>query len=121
MIDFANKAAVFAQYVTYWTGPAGQTVHSALEITFFFVPPIILNFLNVRIYGEVEFVLTAMKVQVILVIIVVGFVIASGGGPAQLLGTDINYHVVACNSTLRAAGNCTSGPGFQRLLLTDIY
>jgi len=121
MIDFANKAVAFSQYVTYWTGPADQTVHSVLEITFFFVLPILLNFLNVRIYGEVEFVLTAMKVQVILVIIVVGFVIVSGGGPAQLLGTDINYHVVACNSKLRAAGNCTSGPGFQRLLLTDIY
>ena len=124
MIDFANKAVAFSQYVTYWTGPSDQLANSVLEITFFFIPPILLNFLNVRFYGEVEFGLTATKVQVILVIIIVGIVIAAGGGPAQLLGTDSStYDIVQCNSTLEQNGNCTTGPGFQRMyqlrLITD--
>ena len=121
MIDFANKSFAFSQYVTYWTGPSNQLAHSVLEITFFFIPPILLNFLNVRFYGEVEFVLTAVKVQVILMLIVVGLVIAAGGGPAQLLGTDPNtYEIVNCTSTLLANGNCTTGPGFPRLCLPEI-
>jgi len=116
MIDFANKAVAFSQYVTYWTGPSDQLANSVVEITFFFVLPILINFLNVRVYGEAEFVLTAVKVQVILVIIVVGLVVAAGGGPAQLLGTDPNtYQIVPCNATLQANGNCTTGPGFQRI------
>ena len=90
-----------------------RVVHSVLEITFFFFPPILLNFFNVHYYGEVEFVLT---VQVI--VVVMGSVIAAGGGPAQLLGIDVNsYRPVTGNSTLQVAGNCTSGPGFQCLFL----
>ena len=76
-----TKSFAFSQYVTYWTGPFNQLAHSVLEITFFFVPPILLNFLNVCWYGELEFVLTTVKVQVILMLIVVGLVIAAGGGP----------------------------------------
>jgi amino acid permease len=122
MIDVAYKAVTFSQFVTYWTGPSDQLVHSVLEITFFFIPPILVNFLNVRLYGEVEFVLTAIKVQVILGIILLGIVIAVGGGHAQLSGTDTNtYQPVSCNSTLNTLGNCTSLPGIGRLSLNYIY
>jgi amino acid permease len=122
MVDFANKAVDFSQYVTYWTGPTNQTHNKIIEISFYFIIPILVNILNVRKYGEVEFWLTAIKVEVILTIIIVGFVIAAGGGPSQLLGTDDAFQVVACNATLLTRGNCTSGPGFNRSdLLTDLY
>ena len=114
MVDFANKAVNFSEYVTYWTGPANQTRNKIIEISFFFTIPILVNILNVRKYGEVEFWLTAIKLEVILTIIIVGFVIAAGGGPSQLLGTDDTFQVVHCNATLLARGNCTSPPGFNR-------
>jgi len=112
MIDFANKAVAFSQYMTYWTGPANQQGHSVAEITCFFIIPVVINVLNVRKYGEVEFWLTAIKVQIIVVIIIVAFVIAAGGAPAQLLGTDGLANVVECTPILQAAGNCTDPPGF---------
>lgn len=121
MIDFANKAVAFSQYVTYWTGPTDQTTHTVFEITGFFVIPIAINVLNVRKYGEVEFWLTALKVQVILVIIIVTIIIAANGAPARLLGTDDQFNVVVCTEILQAAGNCTDPPGFGRLSLRLIY
>jgi len=111
VIDFANKAVAFSQYITYWSGSQNQTGHSIVEITCFFVVPILVNILTVRKYGEVEFWLTAIKVQVILVIIITGFVIAVGGGPSPKLGTDFStYQVIECNDV-----NCTSPPGIHRL------
>lgn len=116
MIDVTNKAVDFSQYITYWTGPANQTHNTVIEITFFFAIPILVNILNVRKYGEVEFWLTAIKVEVIVTIIIVGFVIAAGGGPTKLLGTDPNtYQVVPCSAALLVQGNCTSQPGFNRM------
>jgi yeast amino acid transporter len=123
MTDFANKAVVFSQYITYWTGPQNQTGHTVLEISLFFVVPILVNILTIRKYGEVEFWLTAIKVEVIIVIIIVGFVIAVGGSPSPRLGTDpTTFEVVACNETLARLGNCTTAPGIHCLyLLKDIY
>jgi len=110
VIDFANKAAVFSQYITYWAGSQNQTAHTIVEISLFFVVPILVNILTVRKYGEVEFWLTAIKVEVILVIIITGFVIAVGGSPSPMLGTDPStFKVVECNV------NCTSSPGIHRL------
>jgi len=86
-----------------------------LEITFFFAVPILFNVLNVRNYGELEFWLTAIKVTVIVIIIITGFIIAVGGSPSPMLGTHpITLEVVPCNETLRNNGNCTLGPGIHR-------
>jgi len=48
VIDFANKAVAFSQYITYWSGSQNQTGHTIVEITFFFVVPILVNILTVR-------------------------------------------------------------------------
>lgn len=115
VMDFANKAVAFSEYLTYWTGSLNQKGHAVAEITCFFVVPILVNILNVRKYGEVEFWLTAIKVGVIVIIIIVGFVIAVGGSPSPMLGTDpITFKPIPCNATL---GNCTSGPGIHRSYL----
>jgi len=83
----------------------------------FFVIPILVNILNVRRYGEVEFWLTVIKIQTILVIVVVGFVIAAGGGSQPLLGLDDHYNVVPCNANDNEIGPCVPPPGFSRIHL----
>lgn len=123
VIDFANKAVAFSQYITYWSGSQNQTRNTILEISLFFAVPILVNILTIRKYGEVEFWLTAIKVEVIIIIIIVGFVIAVGGSPSSMLGTDpTTFKIVACNETLARLGNCTTAPGIHCLYpLKDIY
>lgn len=115
VIDFVNKSVAFSEYLTYWTGSQNQTAHAVLEITFFFFVPILFNVLNVRKYGQLEFWLTTIKVAFIVIIVITGFVIAVGGSPSPMLGTDPNtYAVIPCNATLQAQGNCTLPPGIHR-------
>ena len=80
MVDFANKAVTFSHYMSYWIEE--NTRNNVLEITSFFLVPILVNVLNVRKYGEVEHWLTAFKLFSILGIILVAFVIAAGGAPS---------------------------------------
>lgn len=118
MIDFAGKAFAFSQYITYWTRKH-EVRNRAVEITMFFIVPILVNILNVRKYGEVEFWLTTIKVAAIVAVIIVGFVIGAGGGPEQKLGTDATYHAVACTDNV--IGECLTGPGFGCMNLHDEY
>jgi amino acid permease len=76
-----------------------------------------VNLLNVRIYGEVEFWLTAIKILTIVVIILVGFVIVAGGAPQPLLGLNAQYRVVPCSANDPKVAECVPPPGFSRTLL----
>lgn len=108
MMDFANKAVTFSEYLTYWT--ADTTRNNVLAISFFFVLPILVNILNVRKYGEVEFWVTAFKLLSIMGLILVAFVIATGGAPSAKLGTSEDYRAVDCAENV--IGACLSSPGF---------
>jgi amino acid permease len=70
-----------------------------------------LNWFIVPIYGAFEFYLTIFKVTSIIGIIMAAVVIAGGGAPAQLLGTDLNYRPVPCANNQIGDG-CLSPPGF---------
>src|SRR5438105_13832499 len=94
MVDFANKAVTFSEYMTYWT--KDTTRNNVLAISFFFVLPILVNILNVRKYGEVEYWVTAFKLLSIMGLILVAFVIAAGGAPSPKLGTSPDYQAVDC-------------------------
>ena len=72
---------------------------NAAAIVVFFIPPILINVLNVRKYGEVEFWMTTIKLTTLLGLIILGVVIAAGGVSSPLLGTNANYHPVPCNQT----------------------
>ena len=104
-VDFPNKAVAFANYMSYWSDKP-----RALWISIFFVAPILFNALNVRRYGEIEYVLTAIKVTTIVGLIIAGLLIAMEVTGTALLGTDDNLRPVACiNNTI---GNCLTEPGF---------
>jgi amino acid permease len=110
MIDFANKAVTFSQYLSYWTRE-NETRNEVLAITFFFLVPILVNILTVRKYGELEFVVTAIKLYAILVLIIIAFVIAAGGAPSPRLGTDAAYRAVNCVDNDYQIAPCVLPPG----------
>jgi amino acid transporter len=96
MVDFANKAVTFSHYMSYWIEE--NTRNNVLEITLFFLVPILVNVLNVRKYGEVEYWLTAFKLFSILGIILVAFVNAA-------------FRAVDCAAN--EIGQCLPPPGFD--------
>jgi hypothetical protein len=70
-----------------------------------------LNWFIVPIYGAVEFYLTIFKVTSIIGIIMSAVVISGGGGPAQLLGTNLNFQPVPCAQN-QIGDQCLLPPGF---------
>ncbi|KAI9850952.1 MAG: glyceraldehyde-3-phosphate dehydrogenase 1 [Thelocarpon superellum] len=62
----------------YW---AKNSISNAVWITIYFVMLCVVNCMDVRMYGEVEFVFTTIKVVAILGFIIFALVIDVGGGP----------------------------------------
>jgi amino acid permease len=108
-VDIGQKAAIFVAYIAYWQ-PLISTGARVGSIIGFLIAILGLNWFIVPIYGEVEFWLTIFKVTSIIGIIMSAAVISGGGGPAQLLGTNLNYQPVPCAQN--QIGQCLSPPGF---------
>ncbi|CAF4554413.1 unnamed protein product [Rotaria sp. Silwood1] len=69
--------------INYWT----TSINVGVWITIFLVALFIINLFGVRGYGEVEFYMSIIKVIAVLGFIVLGIVLAAGGGPNhQYLG-----------------------------------
>ena len=69
--------------INYWT----TYINSAVWITLFLIGFIIINLFGVRGYGEIEFLMSLIKVIAVIVFIVLGIVLTVGGGPNhQFLG-----------------------------------
>jgi len=66
-----------ATIIKFWN----TSVHSAVWITIFSVIIIVLNFLNVKLYGESEVIFASLKIMLIVGLIIGGLVIDLGGGP----------------------------------------
>lgn len=113
MIDFANKAVTFSSYLAYWSGNENELRNKALAISFFVIVPLVVNTLTVRKYGELEFVLTVIKLYAILALVVIAVVIATGGSPSPRLGTDGNLRVVDCVNNNATVAACVPAPGIQ--------
>jgi amino acid transporter len=120
-IDFAAKAVVFSVCISYWKGPMNSKQHQeqGVEIFCFFIIPFLVNFLNVRLYGWIEYVATTIKLYTIWVVIIVGFVIVAGGSPQLLRGLDGQDNVVPCGSA-NQVGVCVPSPGLSCIRHSDI-
>lgn len=97
--------------MSYWL----PNVPPAVWITIFFILPILFNFFNVRRYGEIEFVLTSIKVWSIVGMIILGLVIlglVSDGAKEPRLATDANFYAIPC---VNATG-CLTAPGFKSMV-----
>ncbi|KAL8336585.1 hypothetical protein RB601_000416 [Gaeumannomyces tritici] len=73
------EVTVSAVIVDYW---GAHGIPQAALVTIFFVPMVLINCLPVRVYGEAEFVLGAVKLTTIVGLIVLMFLIAVGASPS---------------------------------------
>lgn len=116
-IDLPHKAAIFIAYLAYWF-PNIPIYARLISLLGFLFATLMVNLFIVPIYGAVEFYLTMFKVTGIVGIIMAAVVIAAGGAPTLLSGTDSNYRVVPCAQN--KIGDCLLQPGFRcntRMLL----
>ncbi|UNI22185.1 hypothetical protein JDV02_008096 [Purpureocillium takamizusanense] len=79
MIGTASQLSAFALVMKYWVG---DSVNPAVFISIALVGIIIINSVNVRTFGEVEFWLSLFKVLTMVGIILLLFILAVGGGPS---------------------------------------
>src|SRR5579862_5331923 len=106
-MGFAIHLVTIKQIMSLWTDANG-----AIWIAGIWLVVVILNLLNVRRYGEVEFWLTSVKVWGILVIIALGILLPLGASVGtRKLGFGDDNAVVPC----LAAAHCLDPPGFNCL------
>jgi len=67
--------------VQFWN----SDIPSAVFVTIFWLAVVIVNFVGVRGYGEVEFVLSIIKVTAVVGFIILGIVIDVGGSPSGIV------------------------------------
>ncbi|EMC94062.1 hypothetical protein BAUCODRAFT_132943 [Baudoinia panamericana UAMH 10762] len=78
-ITTPNQLTAAALVIQYWCPP--ERVNPGVFIAVFLVVIILINYLGVRVFGELEFWLSSIKIAVILGIIILCIVLAAGGGP----------------------------------------
>jgi len=107
-LDIPDKAIAFSNYMAYWR-PDDQP---AIWITIFIIAPLLFNLLDVRRYGEIEFIFTTIKIYAIFGIIALGFIIIAGGTlTTPLLGTNNAAQPVPCGNN--QTDPCLPLPGFK--------
>jgi amino acid transporter len=67
--------------VQFWN----SNIPSAVFVTIFWLAVVIVNLVGVRGYGEVEFVLSIIKVTAVIGFIILGIVIDLGGSPSGIV------------------------------------
>ncbi|CAG9996406.1 unnamed protein product [Clonostachys byssicola] len=79
MIGTANQLSAFALIMRYWVG---DNVNPTVLITVTLIAIILINSVNVRTFGEVEFWICLLKVFTMVGIILLLSILAVGGGPS---------------------------------------
>lgn len=114
MLDVPNKLVAASNYMKFWT----SSVHPAVWITIYLIPPILFNLFNVRKYGEIEFWLTLQKVITFVLLISYGILMAmQASNILPWSGTTSTYDPVPCSQS-EANTPCVGGPGFNRTSYT---
>lgn len=74
-----NQLTAAALVIQYWVDP--ETVNPGVFIAVFLVVIILINYLGIRFFGEIEFWLSSIKVLVVVGLIILCIIIAAGGVP----------------------------------------
>lgn len=77
-VSIPAELVAVAVLVEFWT----TSVHNAVWITIFGVLMLITAFLFVRVYGEIEFIFSSLKIMLIIGVNIMALVITCGGGPS---------------------------------------
>ncbi|KAG2188409.1 hypothetical protein INT44_001162 [Umbelopsis vinacea] len=86
VIVLPAELSAAAVLINYWN----QTINNAAWITICLAIVVAINFMGARAYGEAEFWFASIKVLTIIGLIILGIVIAAGGGPNHI-ATGISY------------------------------
>ncbi|KAL1745982.1 amino acid permease/ SLC12A domain-containing protein [Schizophyllum fasciatum] len=78
-INCSAEIAAASSLVSFWR----TDIPIAVWITAFAVPIVVLNFLPVRIYGEIEFSFGLLKSLLVVILVVTSLVVDVGGGPSH--------------------------------------
>ncbi|GAA5938731.1 uncharacterized protein JCM15063_004851 [Sporobolomyces koalae] len=78
-LGFANDLSAVCILVDYWP----NKIPTAALISIFYAGALIVAFMPVRFFGEIEFVTAGLKVFAFIIIIIVGLVIDLGGAPTH--------------------------------------
>lgn len=79
LLSTANQLTALALVLQYWV--PRDKVNPGVFITVFWLVIVFINYLGVRIFGEVEFWLCTLKLTVLVGIIFLSIILAAGGGP----------------------------------------
>ena len=79
IITTPNSLTASALVIQYWVNR--ERVNPGVWIAVFLVVIVTINYLGVRFFGEFEFVLSSLKVLIIVGLIILSLVLALGGGP----------------------------------------
>lgn len=99
-LDYANKAMAATNYMRFWK----SSVTPSIWISIILIVPILLNFFDVRRYGEIQYWLTT-----IVGLIILGISLSMGCAPGPLLtGTNSQYCLMPCPGNDMPIGACIS-------------
>ncbi|KAF2860394.1 hypothetical protein K470DRAFT_282108 [Piedraia hortae CBS 480.64] len=74
-----NQLTAAALVIQYWMPP--EKVNPGVFITIFLIAIIVINYLGIKFFGEIEFVMSSIKVLVLIGLIILCIILAAGGGP----------------------------------------
>ncbi|KAH8556566.1 amino acid permease [Umbelopsis sp. PMI_123] len=86
VIVLPAELSAAAVLINYWN----DTINNAVWMTICLAVVVTINFLGARAYGEAEFWFASIKVLTIVGLIILGIIIAAGGGPSHI-ATGVNY------------------------------
>lgn len=79
LVVIANNLNACALIISYWDSNTSPAVY----ITVIALAILLINMLKVRVFGEIEFVLSGIKLTVVLGLIILNIVLFFGGGPSH--------------------------------------
>jgi amino acid transporter len=83
IITTPNNLTAFSLVIQYWVPRDRVNPGAFIAVSLFLI--VCVNYFGVRIFGRVEFVLSSVKVIVILGLIILSVVLAAGGGPDHVV------------------------------------
>lgn len=79
LLSTSNQLTSLALVLQYWV--SRDKVNPGVFIAVFYVTIIFINYFGVRVFGETEFWLSALKLCVLIGILILSLILVSGGGP----------------------------------------
>src|SRR5271156_2165534 len=103
MVAFPAKLVAAASLMSFWI-PETQ-INPGVWISVFATLVIAFNMFNVRRYGEIEFWMTTIKVETLVLIFLMGILLPMDASSAtRLTGTDSQYRLIPCSDPV--TDNC---------------